>query len=111
VASAFVLTKNTAAKFRYNLRAGNNEIMLTSELYETKSGALSGIASVRKNAPDENRYVRKTATNGSPYFVLTAANGEVIGTSELYSSTTARDNGISAVMKTAPDAPLVDNTQ
>ena len=87
------------------MRAGNNEIILTSEQYETKSGALNGIASVRKNAPDENRYVRKTATNGSPYFVLTAANGEIIGTSELYSTATARDNGISAVMKTAPDAP------
>ncbi|HYK04121.1 MAG TPA: YegP family protein [Thermoanaerobaculia bacterium] len=110
MASAFVLTKNTAAKFRFNLRAGNNEIILTSEQYETKSGALNGIASVRKNAPDENRYVRKTATNGSPYFVLTAANGEIIGTSELYSTSTARDNSISAVMKTAPDAPLVDNT-
>ncbi len=111
MASAFVLTNSAAAKFRFNLRAGNNEIILTSEHYETKSGALNGIASVRKNAPDENRYVRKTATNGSPYFVLTAANGEIIGTSELYSTATARDNGISAVMKTAPDAPLVDNTQ
>ena len=97
MASAFVLTKNTAAKFRFNLRAGNNEIILTSESYETKTGALNGIASVRENAPDDNRYTRKTATNGSPYFV------------ELYSSASARDNGISAVMKTAPDAPLVDN--
>lgn len=110
MASAFVLTKNTGAKFHFKLRGDNNENILTSELYEAKSGALTGIASVRKNAPDENRYVRKTATNGSPYFVLTATNGEIIGTSELYSTVTARDNGISAVMKTAPDAPLVDNT-
>lgn len=107
MASAFVLTKN--ARFRFNLRAGNNEIILTSELYETKNGALNGIASVRKNAPDEKRYVRRIATNGSPYFVLIATNGEVIGRSELYSTATARDNGIRAVMKTAPDAPLVDN--
>ncbi|HYH08719.1 MAG TPA: YegP family protein [Thermoanaerobaculia bacterium] len=109
MASAFVLTK-TAAKFRFNLRGNNNEIILTSELYETKSGAENGIASVRKNAPNEERYVRKTATNGSPYFVLTATNGEIIGTSELYSTATARDNGIRAVQKTAPDAPLIDNT-
>jgi uncharacterized protein len=111
MASAFVLTKNTAAKFHFNLRGDNNETILTSELYETKNSALTGIASVRKNAPNEERYVRKTATNGSPYFVLTGTNGEIIGTSELYSTTTARDNGISAVKKTAPDAPLVDNTQ
>ena len=110
MASAFVLTK-TAAKFRFNLRGSNNEIILTSELYETKSGALNGIASVRKNAPDKERYVRKTSTNASPYFVLTAANGEIIGTSEMYSTATARDSGISAVMTAAPGAPLVDNTQ
>src|SRR5689334_5139627 len=110
MASAFVLTKNAGAKFHFKLRGDNNENILTSELYEAKSGALTGIASVRKNAPDENRYVRKTATNDSPYFVLTGTNGEIIGTSEMYSSTTARDNGIRAVMKTAPDAPLIDNT-
>ena len=110
MASAFVLKKNTAAKFHFNLRADNNETILTSELYETKNGALNGIESVRKNAPDEKRYVRKSATNNSPYFVLTATNGEIIGTSELYSTATARENGIKAVMKTAPGAPLVDNT-
>ena len=110
MAKAFVLKKNTAAKFHFNLRADNNEIILTSEVYDIKNGALTGIDSVRKNAPDENRYVRKTATNGNPYFVLTATNGQTIGTSELYSTATARDNGIKSVIKTAPGAPLVDIT-
>ena len=110
MASAFVLSKNAAAKFRFNLRGGNNEIILTSELYAAKSGALSGIESVRNNATDANRYDRRTASNGSPYFVLTATNGEIIGTSEMYSTNAARDNGISAVMRTAPGAPVVDNT-
>ena len=110
MASAFVLTKNTAGQFHFKLRGDNNENILTSELYEAKSGALNGIAAVRKNAPDENRYVRKTATDGSPYFVLTATNGEIIGTSEMYSTAAARDNGINAVMNTAPNAPLDDKT-
>lgn len=110
MASAFVLNRNPGAKFHFKLRGDNNENILTSELYEAKSGALNGIASVRTNAPDPNRYIRKTATNGSPYFVLTGTNGEIIGTSEMYSSATARDSGISAVMRTAPNAPLVDNT-
>ncbi|HEY0158522.1 MAG TPA: YegP family protein [Thermoanaerobaculia bacterium] len=110
MASAYVLTKNTAGRFRFILRADNNETILTSELYETKTGALNGIEAVRKNAPLDERYGRKTASNGKPYFVLTAANGETIGTSELYSTDAARENGISAVKKVAPDAPLIDNT-
>lgn len=104
------MTKNTAAKFLFKLRADNNEPILTSELYETRGGALNGIASVRTNAPDDRRYVRRIATNGSPYFTLTAANGETIGTSELYSTIAGRENGVSAVKRTATTAPLIDNT-
>ena len=111
MASAFVLNHAAGARFRFTLRAGNNETILTSELYQTKNGALNGISSVRTNAPDEKRYDRRTATNGSPYFVLKAANGEIIGTSETYSSAAARDKGIEAVMNTAPTAPIDDKTQ
>lgn len=110
MASAFVLMNAAGAKFRFNLRAGNNEIILTSELYASKAGAENGIESVRTNASDEKRYDRRTATSGSPYFVLTATNGQIIGTSEMYSTTAARDNGIAAVMKTAPGAPVDDKT-
>lgn len=108
MASAFVLQKNV--KYRFNLRANNNEIILTSETYEAKNGALNGIASVRENAPDPDRYDRRTATDGSPYFVLTAGNGQVIGRSEMYTTASGRENGIAAVMRTAPNAPLDDQT-
>lgn len=109
MAAAFVLEKS-GSKFYFNLRAGNNQTILTSQRYEAKDGALNGIESVRKNAPDDARYERKTATNGDPYFVLTSTNGQVIGKSEMYSSTSARDNGIESVKTTAPKAPLDDKT-
>ncbi|WP_446680586.1 YegP family protein [Camelimonas abortus] len=41
-------------------------------------------------------------------FNLKAANGQVIGTSELYESAASRDKGIESVKKNAPDAQLVD---
>lgn len=110
MASAFVIAKNAAGKFRFNLRAGNNQIILTSETYEAKAGALNGVESVRKSSQDDARYVRKTAKDGSPYFVLTATNGETIGKSEMYSSTSSMENGIKSVKTTAPKAPIVDNT-
>ena len=102
--------KRSGAQFMFNLKAGNGEIVLTSERYTTKQSAQGGIASVKLNAPSDARYRRLTAANGLPYFTLTAANGETIGTSETYSSSTARDSGISWVKLNAPGAPTIDNT-
>lgn len=53
------------------------------------------------NAAREERYERRTSRADDPYFVLKAANGEIIGTSAMYSSAAARDEGIRAVMKSA----------
>ncbi|MBL0943552.1 MAG: YegP family protein [Hydrogenophaga sp.] len=94
----------------FNLRGDNHEVMLTSERYTTKQKALEGIDSVKINAPHDPRYRRLTSTAQKPYFTLTAANNQVIGTSETYSSAAARDNGIEAVKKGAPSAPVKDNT-
>jgi uncharacterized protein YegP (UPF0339 family) len=110
MASAFVIKKGSTGQFRFNLRAGNNEIILTSETYEAKAGALNGIESVRTNSQTDARFDRKTAKDGSPYFVLTAANGQIIGKSEMYSGTSAMENGIKSVAANAPKAPVVDET-
>ena len=110
MAGSFVIEKGNSGKYRFNLLAGNYEKLLTSETYETKAGAEGGIASVRRNATEDARYERKTAKDGSPYFTLTATNGQVIGTSEMYSSTTARDKGIASVKANAPDATVSDRT-
>ena len=65
---------------------------------------------MRTSAPNTDRFEKKTSSNGSPYFVLKAANGEVIGVSEMYSSTSARDNGIGAVQRAAAVAATDDQT-
>jgi uncharacterized protein len=108
MAGKFEIKQSTAGKFHFNLKAGNGEIILTSETYASKQGAETGIASVKRNAPSDANYERKTATNGSPYFVLKAANGEPIGRSETYSSKSAMENGIESVKQNAPTAPIVD---
>ncbi len=79
-------------------------------MYKAKSSAENGISSVKTNAPIDSRYDRKTATNGQFYFNLKAANGEVIGTSEMYTTSTARDNGIESVKQNAPGATVEDLT-
>lgn len=102
--------KASGTQYMFNLKSGNHEVILTSERYTSKQGAQGGIASVKTNSPHDSRYQRKVATNGSPFFVLVAANGETLGRSELYSSTSAMENGISSVKANAPTAPTKDLT-
>lgn len=102
--------KASGSQFMFNLKAGNHEVILTSERYASKQGAQGGIESVKKNAPEDGRYERKKASNGSPYFVLNAANGESLGRSEMYASASSMEGGISSVKANAPGAAIKDLT-
>ena len=106
----FEITKDKAGKYRFNLKAGNGQVILSSQGYESKSGCTNGIDSVRKNSQDDARFDRKTAKDGSPYFNLTSTNGQVIGNSEMYSSASAMENGVDSVKKNAPDASVDDQS-
>ena len=105
----FEIKTDKSGQFRFNLKAGNGQVILSSEAYTTKAACTNGIESVKKNAPDDARYDRLEAKNGSPYFNLKASNGQVIGASEMYSSKDAMENGIASVKKNAPEAAVVDN--
>lgn len=106
----FELKKAAGDKFHFVLKAKNRQTILSSEIYETKKAALNGIASVRKNAEKEARYEQQTSTSGKPYFVLKAANGEVIGSSQMYASTRSVKRGIASVQANAASAELSDAT-
>ena len=51
MAGKFEVKKDKRGEYRFHLKAGNGEIIATSEGYKTKASALNGIESVRKNAP------------------------------------------------------------
>ena len=106
----FVITKRTNGEFQFNLKADNGQVILSSEGYSSKSNCENGIDSVRKNSPDDNKYDRKTSTNGKFYFNLKATNGQIIGTSEMYESSLSRDSGIASVKSNAPNASIDDTT-
>lgn len=110
MAGKFELFKDAGGKFRFRLKAANGEIILASEAYGGKGGAENGVQSVRENAPHDERYERLESSSGQPYFNLKAANSQVIGTSEMYSSPSARDKGIDSVKNNAPTAKLSDLT-
>ncbi|MFB2120420.1 YegP family protein [Parapedobacter sp. 2B3] len=106
----FVISTRKNGEFQFNLKAGNGEVILTSEGYTAKASCLNGIESVKKNASDDNRYDRKEAKNGKFFFNLKAGNGQIIGSSEMYESASGRDKGIESVKRNASDATTDDQS-
>ncbi|MBK5213610.1 MAG: YegP family protein [Flavobacteriaceae bacterium] len=93
----FKLKRSTDKQYYFVLLSRNNKVILTSELYKTEQGLRTGINSVRANAGNRNNYEIRKAINGQPYFLLKAQNGEIIGSSETYSSSQQLENGIKSV--------------
>ncbi len=105
------LKRSTNQQYYFTLVADNEKTVLVSETYLSKQSALDGIAAVRVNAPYDARYQRLTSQRGLPFFVLRAANSQVLGTSEEYSSRQAMEDTIAVVKSIAPTASVVDKTQ
>lgn len=99
MAAAFELKKNSKGQFSFNLLAGNGEVILKSEQYESEAAAKNGIASVQKNCGDDGRYEKKDSTDDKFYFNLKAANHQIIGASQMYKAAAGRDDGIESVKK------------
>jgi hypothetical protein len=110
MAGWFELSKSSDGQFRFVLKAGNGEVILTSELYKARASAENGIASVRNNCQSDDRYEKKESANGKAYFNLKATNGQVIGTSQMYASEASRDNGIASVKTNGVSETVKDNT-
>ena len=114
--------RETATGIKFDLKAGNGEVIATSEVYNSEDACKKGIASVQKNAPvaaveDQSAegyaeqkhpkfevYVDKA---GEFRFRLKATNGQIIATGEGYKAKASCLNGIESVKKNAPDAAIV----
>lgn len=106
----FEIKKRSNGEFMFNLKASNGQVILTSEGYATKDGCKGGIQSVKNHAPYDSYYNKGTSTNWKYYFNLKASNGQIIGTSEMYESSSGRDNGIESVKTNAQNAEIEDLT-
>lgn len=113
--------KETNTGIKFDLKAGNGEVIATSEVYNSKAACLNGIESVKKNAPVaavEDQTVEGFAKEKNPKFEvytdkagefrfrLTATNGQIIATGEGYKAKAGCMNGIESVKKNAPDAAI-----
>ena len=115
--------KKTNTGVKFNLKAGNGQVIATSEVYTSEDACKNGIASVQKNAPVaavENQTVEGYATEKHPKFEiykdkagefrfrLKATNGQVIAVSEGYTTMNSCENGVASVKKNAVDAAIVE---
>lgn len=110
MAGWYELSKSSDGQFRFVLKTGTGDTLLTSELYKAKSSAQGGIASVQANSLLDERYERKTSSNGKAYFNLKAGNQQVIGTSQMYATEAARESDIARVKAEGPTTTVKDNT-
>ena len=104
----FVIKKATNGEYYFNLKADNSQIILTSQMYSSKSACNNGIESVKNNCPDDSRYERKESVNKKHYFVLKSSNGQIIGNSEMYESKAGMENGIESVKKNGRSKTVVE---
>ena len=118
----FVIRK-TATGIKFDLQAGNGEVIATSEVYKSRASCRSGIESVRKNAPaapveDQTAEGFEKRKNpkfevyldkaGEFRFRLKASNGQIIAVGEGYKARAGCMNGIESIRKNAPDAETVE---
>lgn len=106
MAGWYEVSRNDKSQYSFVLKAANSQVVLRSELYESKAAALGGVASVQKNAPLDERFDRKTAGDGRHYFNLKAGNSQVIGTSQMYATDESRSVGIESVKANGPSADV-----
>ena len=90
----YVLKSATDDRYYFNLTARNGQVILTSQMYTSKSNATKGIESVQVNSSLEDRFALYKSSDGQFYFNLKANNNQIIGTSEMYSSAEMRDKGV-----------------
>ena len=115
------VVKETNTGIKFDLKAGNGEVIATSEVYNSKAACMNGIEKKKKNAPVaavEDQTVEGFAKEKNPKFEvytdkagefrfrLTATNGQIIATGEGYKAKAGCMNGIESVKKNAPDAAV-----
>lgn len=104
----FEIKVDRAGAYRFNLLAGNGQVILSSEGYVRRSSCMNGIESVRRHSAEDRFFERTIAADGRYHFNLKAANGEVIGTSQMYAAAEGMENGILSVRIHAPEAVVVE---
>lgn len=108
MAGWYEMHKSSNGQFRFVLKTDSADTLITSELYRSKASAQGAIASVQKHCLEDGRYERRDAAGGKHYFVLKAANHQIIATSPMHGTGASRDADIDAVKANGPTTDIRD---
>lgn len=106
--ATFQVFRGLDGQYYFHLRAGNGEIVLSSESYTRRSNAVAGTSSVRSHGTSVAGYQLREAANGQTYFVLIASNGQVIAVSETYATRSGAERAIATVAGLIATARIAD---
>ena len=98
-------------QYYFNLVNAEDKVILKSETYTTLKACENGLASVKKNAPEADRYTLEQSENGQFHFNLKAANHQVIGSSLMHESEEAANACIELIKNEAADAEVVSEVE
>jgi uncharacterized protein YegP (UPF0339 family) len=90
------LWKSSDSQFRFHVVSGNGRILLTSEGYTSRTGALNGILSVLDNGVDPAMYLLNKTPTDRYSLHLRAANWETIAFTQAYSTKSSAKRAITS---------------
>jgi len=93
-------------KYYFRLKSRNGQVVMASEGYNDKSGALNGAKAVQRAAETKGNFKENIAKDGRHYFNLHAANHQIVGTSQMYQTRSGCRKCVKSIMSGAPDAAL-----
>src|SRR5262245_15699685 len=79
------------SSFVFQFVSAAGETLIDSQDYSTRTAALGGLVSVLDNGTQAARYTVVVAADGRARFELRAANGQIVGASNVYPSRAAAD--------------------
>jgi uncharacterized protein len=98
-AGSFDIWQATDGQWHFHLKSGNGSILLTSEAYTSRTGAINGVLSTETNGVDKAMFQVTPAANGGFLLHLVAGNNEIIGFSQVYSTKSSATRAVSSCVK------------
>jgi len=109
--AVFEIYRDKAGEYRFRLKSADGSVLLKSEGYKTRASAANGVASVQKNATNDDRYETHTSPSGKPTFTLKAGNNRVIGSSPTFASAEHMATAMAIVRERAASSRVEDQTE
>lgn len=104
----FQVNESATGRYSFNLHAANGAVVLSSESYTTEAAALNGTFSVADFGTDFDNYeILATSSASGYYFNLYASNGQIVGTSEVYSTKSNAKRAVDSIIALLPKVELL----